>query len=187
MTAKNDHLIKALTNIANDATNEERWQRVMGDQTYDDTVQNRAQDRVLIDHREIAQEALAKFNEPVTQEEYERARFINRAMFNIGFFTQVGESDKIDHMQSFKDLDGVKLSEMIACGDIVKSFEEARPANENGGRSFSMVCDDRLVAAIYTFLNFPLYNGNAEIIVHNGQYAVAIVEVAGDGSESDED
>jgi hypothetical protein len=82
-----------------------------------------------------------------------RAIELNKAMVTLGLER---EGLARTSAASLALLRGASLVELSEAGRIVKAFEAARPANADGARSFSLVCDDRLVAAIYAFLHFTL-------------------------------
>lgn len=48
------------------------------------------------------------------------------------------------------------LDELVKAGRLVKAADAAAPSNADGSRRSHIVCDDRLVAAIYAFVHFTL-------------------------------
>lgn len=82
-----------------------------------------------------------------------RAKALNKAMVTLGLeregLARISTAD-------LALLRGASLVELSDAGRMVKAFQDVQPAGADGSRTFSMVCDDRLVAAIYTFLHFTL-------------------------------
>lgn len=96
----------------------------------------------------------------------ERAYEINSAMLDfglraIGLNKQVAQPSLVD----------VSLAEMIQCAPIIKEHEDKQPADQP--KTFTVVCDDRLVAAIYVSLHFPPDSGS--IIVIGEDFASALL------------
>ncbi|MDX2307100.1 MAG: hypothetical protein NW216_02560 [Hyphomicrobium sp.] len=83
----------------------------------------------------------------------ERAYALNSAMVAL-FFNSEGlrEISK----ETLALLRKASLLELAQAGALVKEHEERQQPGENGRRSHSFKCDDRLVAAIYAFLHFTL-------------------------------
>lgn len=83
----------------------------------------------------------------------QRAIALNKAMVTIALEREGLAHTSTADINLLREASLVELSE---AGRIVDAFQKDQPANADGSRSFSMVCDDRLVAAIYTFLHFTL-------------------------------
>lgn len=83
----------------------------------------------------------------------ERAKALNSAMFALSL-----ERDGILKcgLNQLALLREATLAELIQVGPIVSAADKAKPGAADGTRSFSMTCDDRIVAAIYAFLHFTL-------------------------------
>lgn len=83
----------------------------------------------------------------------ERAKLINSAMFKLAL-----ERDDIAKCpwSDVTMLREATLAEMTAAGPLIKRHEKDDLPNADGSRSISMICDDRIVAAIYTFLHYAL-------------------------------
>lgn len=85
----------------------------------------------------------------------ERAEEINDAMFAMAL-----ERDRILKVSTaqIELLKGASLMEMAQAGNVIKAAERRRNADRLPGtaQTISMVCDDRIVAAIYAFVNFVI-------------------------------
>lgn len=80
----------------------------------------------------------------------ERARELNRAMLALKMTGEVREC-----------LESASLADLQACADIIRAADKA---NDTGTtRRISMVCDDRLVAGIYTLLHFDASEPDDEV------------------------
>lgn len=85
----------------------------------------------------------------------DRAKAINSAMLNMALEREGLRKVPLDQITLLRE---TSLIDMVRAGAVVKDAEEAAHAALPPGstRSVSMVCDDRLVAAIYAFINFSL-------------------------------
>jgi hypothetical protein len=102
--------------------------------------------------------------------ELDRAKEINSALLDIGFFTEGLKTG--EETQKAVDLLGdVSLSDMLKAGEVVRQENERTFAESvenmrlkgSSSRTIMMVCDDRLVAAIYAALNYSV--GHETIVV----------------------
>jgi hypothetical protein len=95
----------------------------------------------------------AQLTPPSPADDVARAIALNSAMISVAF-----EREGLKKV-SLKDLALLReasIVEMSNAAGIVRKFDEEKPANPDGTRSVRLVCDDRLVAAIYTFLHYTL-------------------------------
>lgn len=83
----------------------------------------------------------------------ERAQRINSAMFALALERDSIAKIRLDQITLLRE---TSLADMAAAGPMIKAHDEQQPANPDGSRSFSVICDDRLVAAIYAFIHFAL-------------------------------
>lgn len=83
----------------------------------------------------------------------ERARILNDALMSLALESSGIGTCPLDKLTLLRE---ASLAELIAAGPAVKADDEGRPPAEDGSRTFSVVCDDRLVAAIYAFLHYAL-------------------------------
>jgi hypothetical protein len=88
--------------------------------------------------------------EPIT---LERARQLNGAMFDLALEREGIRFCSWDRITLLRE---ASLVELAQAGAVIKEHEDKQEAATDGSRSFSMVCDDRLVAAIYAFLHFAV-------------------------------
>ena len=96
----------------------------------------------------LADAALAALALPL-----ERAQALNKAMFNLALEREGLAKCPLDQLTLLR---GASLLELTQAGPIVRAHDQAKAPSADGTRTFSMVCDDRLVAAVYTFLHFTL-------------------------------
>jgi hypothetical protein len=97
------------------------------------------------------------------QLDYARALEINGWMLTL-FYASMGlkEGKEPTPRDAVKGLSKVSLEEMIAADRMVRAVNGAALAEQsrNGGScSIRMVCDERLIAAIYVFLNYSSRKG----------------------------
>jgi hypothetical protein len=91
----------------------------------------------------------------------ERAYAINSAICNMGMLTVLGfDSCKPD----IALLRSLELREMLDAVDFVKLDNDTKPAVD-GKRSFSLVPDPRLTAAVYTLLHYSVGPHEADDLV----------------------
>lgn len=83
----------------------------------------------------------------------ERAAALNRAMINLMLEREGLAKCPLDQLTLLRS---ATLAELAQAGPIVEAEQNSRPPDANGSRTFSMVCDDRCVAAVYAFLHFTL-------------------------------
>lgn len=80
---------------------------------------------------------------------------------------------------SVPDLDGISLAELLEANHMVKADNGEK--NEDGTTSMQMFCDDRLVAALYTFYNYDAESGDdIEPLVRLGDKALICIRVPED-------
>jgi hypothetical protein len=106
-----------------------------------------------------------------------RAREINRAMVDAVLFMQGVTEDR----DGLKDLSGYTLREMIDAAGVIKAAEELEHKFLPSGapRSFAMVCDDRLVAALYCAAHYQARPGEkARVVGISKQTAVLVWSTA---------
>lgn len=83
----------------------------------------------------------------------ERAKALNGAMISLALEREgIGKCAWSDVTM----LREASLVDLVHAAALVKADDARRAPNPDGSRSVSMVCDDRLVAAIYAFLHFAL-------------------------------
>lgn len=106
-------------------------------------------------------------------EELRRAYAINAAMFRYALIREgVFEPPA-------PDLSEYTLSEMIAAGPAITAAE-----NRKEGGTLTVVCADRLVAALYALTHYPAPRGDdAEVLAWDGTKALCILRHNGDGND----
>jgi hypothetical protein len=92
----------------------------------------------------------------------ERAHKINSALVQIGMMTILGFDSSAPDMDLLRE---VSLRDMLDAVAHVKLDDETRPSNSDGSRSFSIVPDDRLVAAVYTALHYSVAPNEGDDLV----------------------
>lgn len=93
--------------------------------------------------------------------EEHRARAINRAIVQVGMLSVLGWDEAKPDVALLREC---SLREMLDAVDFVRLDNETKPAT-NGTRSLSLVPDERLTAAVYTLLHFPLDRDDDDLIV----------------------
>ncbi len=82
-----------------------------------------------------------------------RALALNAAMMNMALEREgLAKASTAD----IRLLRAASLIELAGAAVLVRAHDAAQPPNANGGRTFHMACDDRLVAAIYAFVHYAL-------------------------------
>jgi len=82
-----------------------------------------------------------------------RAHALNSAMVKLALEREGIVSTTRQEIDLLRAASLIDLAEAAA---VVKEAEEREAIGHTGPRSVSMVCDDRLVAAIYAFLHFAI-------------------------------
>lgn len=126
----------------------------------------------------------------VCSPETERALALNSAMFALCMEREGIATIRQDQITLLK---GASLIELANASRLVKEDEDKRPAYADGSRSFSMVCDDRIVAAIYAFLHFtlppassPLDDDYPLVVLRDTEYTYFLISGARERKEDDE-
>lgn len=108
------------------------------------------EDREALHAGIVATLADAQVDKPLT---LERAEALNRAMGKLALESQgIGKCP----WSEVTMLREASLAELVAAGPMIETDDRARPPAADGSRTFSIVCDDRMVAAIYAFLHYAL-------------------------------
>jgi len=87
----------------------------------------------------------------------ERAKEIVHAVNSVAYAT-IG----VPNFLSPQWLEKVPLAEMIEAKALVENDNKGRPSNSDGSKSFSIIPDDRLIAAVYVLLHYDA--GRAPIL-----------------------
>ena len=83
----------------------------------------------------------------------ERAEALNAAMFNL----MMGrEGLAMVEPEDIEILRGASLIELAQVASVINAAEDSQPPDADGSRTLQMTMDDRLVAAIYTFLHYAI-------------------------------
>ena len=95
---------------------------------------------------------------------FETAEKINQACINHHFF-QLGISDKEP-----ENLSQYSLSDLLQAKQIIEHYNKIRT-----DRAKTIICDDRLIAALYTLYHYPANNEEAIIAnTHAGLVAIRL-------------
>ena len=101
----------------------------------------------------------------------EQARAINRLLTRVTFAAH----GLTDDAPSMDELRTISLSEMLEAKGLIEAANKV--GGGNGKRTITMVCDDRLIAAIYVLAHYEPRN---ETIVELGDIGVAVLALAKD-------
>lgn len=102
----------------------------------------------------------------------DRAKEINSHMNSLFFYSEGIARDTADHaamLDALAFLRPLSLRDMLAAADAISNAPEVR--NDKGNVVLTTICDDRLIAAIYAFLNYPC-NGGGKMIINDGRFGL---------------